>query len=65
MKGCLVCGNPIRQPATGRRRQYCSHACRQLAYRRRHGGQAGSMTRATIEANNILDLVFRHAGRGR
>lgn len=34
---CERCGDPIVQPATGRRRRYCSDACRQSAfvYRRR------------------------------
>ncbi|WP_037070066.1 MerR family transcriptional regulator [Pseudonocardia acaciae] len=32
---CEVCGLPVVRPATGRPRRYCSHACRQRAYRRR------------------------------
>ncbi|MDA0564248.1 TetR/AcrR family transcriptional regulator [Streptomonospora sp. S1-112] len=31
---CRVCGRPLDQPASGRRRAYCSPACRQRAYRR-------------------------------
>lgn len=32
---CDWCGGPIRQPATGRRRRYCSRTHRELAYRER------------------------------
>ncbi len=35
---CRQCGRRTLQPMTGRRRSYCSPACRQKAYRRRHGG---------------------------
>jgi len=31
--GCLVCGRPL---PVGRVRRFCSPACRQAAYRRRH-----------------------------
>ncbi len=37
---CPVCARPLEQPAgSGRRRRYCSHACRQVAYRRRRDGE--------------------------
>lgn len=32
---CDWCGGPIQQPATGRRRRYCSRTHRELAYRER------------------------------
>lgn len=32
--GCAGCGRPLRQPATGRRRKWCSEACRARARRR-------------------------------
>src|SRR5574341_925701 len=32
---CYGCRGPIQQPKTGRRRKYCSNACRQKRYRRR------------------------------
>lgn len=32
---CEACGEPVPRPTTGRPRRYCSHACRQRAYRRR------------------------------
>jgi site-specific DNA-methyltransferase (adenine-specific) len=35
---CPVCRGPIVQPKRGRRRSYCSNACRQAAHRRRRDG---------------------------
>ncbi|MBE1532640.1 TetR/AcrR family transcriptional regulator [Actinomadura algeriensis] len=32
---CVVCGDPVPEPSTGRPRKYCSRACRQRAYRAR------------------------------
>jgi hypothetical protein len=32
---CDRCGGRIEQPATGRRRRYCTRTCRELAYRAR------------------------------
>lgn len=34
---CPVCKKELRHPGVGRRRRYCSNACRQIAYRRRRG----------------------------
>ncbi|MGW7535991.1 MerR family transcriptional regulator [Amycolatopsis sp. NPDC054798] len=34
---CEVCGAAVARSATGRPRRYCSHACRQRAYRHRTG----------------------------
>lgn len=31
------CSNPVARPRTGRRRRYCTPACRQASYRHRHG----------------------------
>jgi endogenous inhibitor of DNA gyrase (YacG/DUF329 family) len=64
-KGCAVCGNLIHQPTTGRRREFCSHACRQLAYRRRQDGQPARIARATSEAVDLLNQIFRHAASKR
>jgi hypothetical protein len=36
LTACLACGAAFAQPALGRRRRYCSRACRALAYRERH-----------------------------
>ena len=39
VRRCPVCASPVTQPTgVGRRRTYCSHACRQVAYRRRRNG---------------------------
>lgn len=32
---CVLCGRDIQRSASGRRRLYCSSACRQRAYRQR------------------------------
>lgn len=43
---CPVCKKAIRHPGVGRRRCYCSHACRQVAYRLRNGeGQRRRLVR--------------------
>ncbi|MCC5575862.1 TetR/AcrR family transcriptional regulator C-terminal domain-containing protein [Microtetraspora sp. AC03309] len=34
-ESCEVCGGPLESTTSGRPRVYCSHACRQRAYRRR------------------------------
>jgi site-specific DNA-methyltransferase (adenine-specific) len=36
---CPVCLRPLVQPGCGRHRTHCSHACRQVAYRRRREGE--------------------------
>jgi site-specific DNA-methyltransferase (adenine-specific) len=33
---CVRCRQPVLRQSTGRRRRYCSSACRQSAYRKRH-----------------------------
>lgn len=38
---CLVCGEPLTQPARGRPRRYCSPACRQRRYRASGGSTWG------------------------
>jgi hypothetical protein len=44
---CDQCNQPLPRPLAGpgRRQQYCSHACRQKAYRQR-GGRASGTTGA-------------------
>jgi hypothetical protein len=32
---CIICGRSIQQSGQGRRRLYCSNACRQRAFRQR------------------------------
>lgn len=34
---CPVCKKALHHPGSGRRKRYCSNACRQVAYRRRNG----------------------------
>ena len=34
--GCELCGGELEQATMGRPRRFCSAACRQAAYRRRH-----------------------------
>lgn len=34
---CPICKRALRQPSVGRRKRYCSHACRQAAHRRSKG----------------------------
>lgn len=40
---CAVCAAPIVQPSRGRRRRYCSRACRQRRYRRDATAVAGEV----------------------
>jgi len=54
---CAFCTTPITQPATGRRRLYCSDCCRKKAHRARQqavfflvaGGSAGADSEAVID----------------
>jgi site-specific DNA-methyltransferase (adenine-specific) len=39
VSACEACSRPVKQPARGRRRRFCSSACRQVAYRRRRDGE--------------------------
>ena len=34
---CIICGRTIQRAGQGRRRLYCSDACRQRAFRQREG----------------------------
>ena len=62
--GCAVCTAPVHQATTGRRRRYCTAACRQRAYRvrdatRHQGGRAAD----PAEATRLLAAVLRIAAR--
>jgi hypothetical protein len=35
MRTCESCGGPLKQPLTGRKRRYCSRACKKRAERKR------------------------------
>jgi len=64
MSQCPICRRDLEQPATGRPRRFCSHACRQLAYRRRHQTEP-AWQQASAEATALLNEVFRHSLRRR
>jgi site-specific DNA-methyltransferase (adenine-specific) len=53
---CRSCPQPLVQPARGRRRRYCSHACRQAAYRRRRDGERQRAFVRLVEADARLWL---------
>jgi site-specific DNA-methyltransferase (adenine-specific) len=48
---CPVCRRALVQPSRGRRRRYCSHACRQTAHRRRRDGQQKRRLVRLVEAD--------------
>ncbi|WP_426718369.1 hypothetical protein [Corynebacterium auriscanis] len=68
---CKWCGRAITdQPSRGRRRQYCSQACRQRAYEHRnlttHPASAtenehpsGTVTLGPKAASNLKDLMYQ------
>ncbi len=59
---CLVCGRDLRRAATGRRRRYCTPACRQRAYRlrdeARHRRGAGTGEADPAEVTRLLNAVL-------
>ena len=64
--GCIACGAPLDRAATGRRRLFCSPACRQRAYRlrdearrQRGGSLPADPAEATALLNAVLGLVRR------
>ena len=65
--GCVVCGALLERAATGRRRLFCSPACRQRAYRLRAGTggrRDASLPADPAEVRRLLAAVLRQAGRG-
>ena len=52
---CLRCGQPTRQPATGRPRLYCSDQCRKRAQRSR---RQALITEATAPAESAVDRAL-------
>ena len=63
--GCVGCGAELARAGTGRRRLFCSPACRQRAYRllvdarsRRAGGSPAD----PAEVSRVLAAVLRQAG---
>lgn len=65
--GCVACGGELLRAGTGRRRLFCSPACRQRAYRLRDEARrardavamAADPADATALLNAILGLVRR------
>jgi len=52
---CIICGRSIQQSAHGRRRIYCSNACRQRSYRQRDDER---MWRGTDpDPDDLVDVV--------
>jgi len=50
LRPCAWCGGPIRQPATGRLREYCGRSCRQRAYEARREAERIAVAVATATA---------------
>jgi hypothetical protein len=65
--GCVVCGSELCQAGTGRRRLYCTPACRQRAYRLRDEARRpfGAVTMAAnpAEVTALLNAVLGLARR--
>jgi hypothetical protein len=65
--GCVVCGAALLRAGTGRRRLFCTPACRQRAYRlraearRQRGadGREADPAEVTALLNDVLGLVRR------
>jgi len=55
---CSVCRQPFEPRATGRCRRFCSGACRQMAYRRRHGRSVHFLSK-TAEWGTPADLFTK------
>jgi len=63
---CVVCGAELARAATGRRRLFCSPACRQRAYRLREEARRrrdGSLPADPAEVSRLLAAVLRQVGR--
>lgn len=64
--GCPVCGTPFDRASTGRRRLFCSAACRQRAYRLRVDASRrrdGSLPADPAEVSRLLAAVLGQARR--
>ena len=51
---CSACGGPIERAATGRPAMYCSHACRQAAFRGVTKPEVAPTSTPTVEPANLL-----------
>jgi predicted nucleic acid-binding Zn ribbon protein len=64
--GCVVCGTPLERAATGRRRLFCSPACRQRAYRLRLEARSrrdDALPADPAEVSRLLAAVLGQARR--
>jgi hypothetical protein len=64
--GCVVCGVRLDRAATGRRRLFCSPACRQRAYRLRvemRLQRDGSLPADPADVSRLLAAVLRQVER--
>ena len=64
---CATCSRPFQRATTGRRRHYCSDACRAITYRGRHrpvslGDEL--LREAGIEPVSALKLLLAQGVRG-
>jgi hypothetical protein len=65
--GCVVCGAELARAATGRRRLFCSPACRQRAFRLRvdaRSRRAGGSSADPAEVSRLLAAIL-HQAEGR
>lgn len=53
MKTCPICHEPVAQDGIGRRRLYCSDACKQTAYRSRHQHKHPARQKNRREYNTV------------
>jgi hypothetical protein len=64
MTTCESCGAPLEQPATGRRRKFCSSACRQRHHREfRYGRRGPELSLWNWLAEEIELAVMHSAAR--
>ncbi|WP_128889861.1 hypothetical protein [Corynebacterium pelargi] len=60
---CIWCAKPMEPNSRGRRRKYCSHACRQRAYEQRSGRQGqrlpvDAVVLSAQKASGLKDALF-------
>ncbi len=63
--GCVVCGGALLRAGTGRRRLYCTPACRQHAYRLRDEARRRRVSMATADPADVTALLNAVLGLAR
>ena len=53
-KNCIVCGKRLVQPWTGRKRVFCSNACRQREYREAKQAARGAVDAALAGIGGVV-----------